>query len=372
MHKAHRTIAKLLLNCKYNELIFTRNTTEAINMVAFSLMEKDWRGKNIILSDTEHHSNLLPWIRLARKTKAEIKVIDSEKGVVEPNTLDESIDENTELVSIQHCSNVTGVIQDINAFSKICNENDTLFVVDGSQGPGHMKVDVKKIGCDFYSFSGHKGPMGPMGSGGLYVRENLMEEKIGGFDEELCKSGLLGIQEFEKKESYVKVNFEPMEVGGGTIVNADYDCYVLTEAPQRYQAGTPNIACEIGLGRAAVYVSQQIGLDKIKEREEKLIKQMLDGLLEFDNIEVYGPEKGDVRAGVVSFNIDGWDSHDVSMILDENYNICTRAGNHCVMPWHKKQNLLDGTVRASVHYYNTEEEIDLLLGAVKEVSKTMA
>ncbi|MEE8358569.1 MAG: cysteine desulfurase [Candidatus Hydrothermarchaeales archaeon] len=372
LHKAHQLIAKLLLNCKYHEFIFTKNLTEGMNMIAYSLSDEDWRGKNIVFSDIEHHSNILPWIRLARKNRAEIRVVETDNGVINPNALDANVDENTALVTLQHCSNVTGAVQDIKAFSKICRENDALFAVDGSQAPGHMPVDVKKLGCDFYGFSGHKGPMGPVGSGGLYVKEDLIEEKLQGNGTGLSKSGLKGVHKFEDTESYVKVKFKPMEVGGGTIVDADYDDYILTESPSRYQAGTPNIAGEIGLGRAAVYVSQQIGLTRIKDREKILTRQILDGLSEIDNVEVYGPLKMDIKIGVVSFNIKGWVSHDVSLVLDETHNICTRAGSHCVMPWHKKQALQDGTVRASVHYYNTEGEVDKFIDAIKEISETTA
>lgn len=372
LHKSHALIARLLLNCEPSELIFTRNLTEGINMVAYSLEAFDWKGKNIIFSDIEHHSNMLPWIRLARRKGAEIRVVETQDGIIDPGALEAIVDDNTLVVSLQHCSNVAGVVQDVKAFSEICNDSNALFVVDGSQGPGHMPVNVKKMGCDFYGFSGHKGPMGPVGSGGLYVRGELIEERIPEYDEEICRSGLLAVHDFEDVESYVKAKFEPMELGGGTIVDVDYDRYILTESPSRFHAGTPSIACEIGLGRAAAYVAEQIGLEEIKNREKTLTKLILDGLSEIDNVEIYGPKEVGIKCGVVTFNVKGWSSQDVSMVLDESYNICTRAGNHCAMAWHKKHGLIDGTVRASVHYYNTEEEIEQFLNGVNGISKELA
>jgi len=365
MHRAHELTARLLLKCAPGELIFTRNLTQAANMAAYHLSGQDLKGKKVITSDVEHHSNFLPWLRLCRRTGAELVILETGDGILDPADLERNIDKSTALAALQHCSNVTGAVQDVKELAGICRERGVPCFIDGSQGPGHMEVDVKKMGCDLYGFSGHKGPMGPTGTGGLYVRKDLLEEALGGYDEALAREGRLALSE---DGTYAKVLFEPMEVGGGMIVDVDYDRYVLRGPPARYGAGTPDIAGQIGLGRAAVYVAKQIGLKKIEKREKLLTKQLFEGLSGIRGVTVYGPEDLSRRSGLVTFNVEGRGSKEVSRVLDERYNICTRAGGHCVAPWHKKHDLLAGSVRASVHYYTIEEEIKKLLEAVKELS----
>jgi len=368
-HKAHSKVAELLLNCSSQELILTRNTTEGMNMVANHFMANETlKGKNIIISDIEHHSNMLPWIRLVNRNNMELKILETSNDRINPDQLEAMIDKNTILVALQHGSNVTGIEQDVCSLSEVCRHKGVLIAIDGAQIAGHQKVDVKKIGCDFYSFSGHKGVMGPTGTGGLYVRKELLEERAVDCKEFLQKQGTLGIHKFNSPHEYVKTLFEPMLIGGGCIADVNYDNYVLTEAPSRYRAGTPNIAGEIGLGRAAVYVAEQIGFDSIVKREKKLTEKILDGLLNIDAVQVYGPDHVTYKSGVVSFNIRGKSSYECAMILDR-HKICVRSGPHCVMPWHKKQNLMEniGSVRASIHYYNTEEEISEFLDAVKDI-----
>ena len=364
---ARAKVARLLLNCEAEELIFTRNTTEAICTFAYSLEHPllnraggvfreheplvEWgRGDNIVFSELEHHSNMMPWIRLARHVGAEVRVVpfNTETGQIEAADVEATVDEHTKVLAIQHVSNVTGVIHPVEEFVRIAKEAnpDCLVLVDGSQGPGHMPVDVRKIGCDAYAFSGHKGPLGPQGSGGLYVRYEVLER------------------------------MEPMEIGGGTIADVTTHDYELRDDVlcKRWEAGTPSIACLIGLGRAAEYVAEEIGLERIRRREEELTEQFIEGLLDIPGVEVYG-EKEDmsIKAGVVSFNIRGWGSHDVSMALDSEFKppILVRAGHHCAIPACRALGVYErygGTVRASFHYYNTPEEIDKALRAIRKLA----
>jgi len=364
---ARAKVAGLLLKCEAEELIFTRNMTEGACIFAYALehplldrvqgafVEQEplvkWRkGDNIVFSDLEHHSNMMPWIRLARHVGAEIKVVrfNRSTGQIEPSELEKVVDERTRLVALQHVSNVTGVIHPVEEFVKIAKEvnPDCIVFIDGSQGPGHMPIDVKRIGCDAYAFSGHKGPLGPQGSGGLYVRAELLER------------------------------MEPMEIGGGTIADVTTGDYKLREDVlcKRWEAGTPSIACLIGLGRAAEYVAKDIGLERVRAREEELTARFIEGLLEIPGVEVYGEtEDISIKAGVVSFNIEGWSSHDVALALDSEFKppILMRAGHHCAIPACRALGVYErygGTVRASFHYYNTPEEVDIALEAIRKLA----
>ena len=364
---ARAKTARLLLGCEPDELIFARNTTEALCMMAYALEHPlldrvggafkeheppvRWeRGDNIVFSDLEHHSNMMPWIRLAKHVGAEVRVVrfNRRSGLIEPSALEEVVDERTKVLAIQHASNVVGVVHPVEELVKVAKEAnpDCIVVVDGSQGPGHMPVDVKRIGCDAYAFSGHKGPLGPQGSGGLYVRRELIER------------------------------MEPMEIGGGTIADVSTHDYKLRDdmLSKRWEAGTPSIACLIGLGRAAEYVAKDIGLERIKAREERLTEQFIEGLLDIPGVETYGEvEDISIKSGVVSFNIRGWDSHDVSLALDSEFKppILMRAGHHCAIPACRALGVLErygGTVRASFHYYNTPEEIEAALKAVRKLA----
>ncbi len=364
---ARAKAARLLLGCEPDEFIFTRNATEALCMMAYALEHPlldraggafkeheplvRWeRGDNIVFSDLEHHSNMMPWIRLARHVGAEVRVarFNRRSGQIEPSALEGVVDKRTKVVAIQHASNVTGVVHPVEELVKVAKEAnpDCIVVIDGSQGPGHMPVDVKRIGCDAYAFSGHKGPLGPQGSGGLYVRRELLER------------------------------MEPMEIGGGTIADVTPYDYKLRDdmLSKRWEAGTPSIACLIGLGRAAEYVAEEIGLERIRAREERLTEQFIEGLLDIPGVEVYGEvEDISIKSGVVSFNIRGWDSHDVALALDSEFKppILMRAGHHCALPACRALGVLErygGTVRASFHYYNTPEEVEQALKAIRKLA----
>jgi cysteine desulfurase/selenocysteine lyase len=361
--QARENIAKLLLHCKNSEFIFTRNETQGGNFVAHALLNPllnregnafreiaplvQWQPNDEIVSTiVEHHSNFLPWLRLARKVGANLKVIEPEKdGVLRPKDFEPMINERTKLVAFQHASNVMGTVHPVKEIIRRIRKINpaTLIFIDGSQGPGHMPVDVKDLDCDFYTFSGHKGPLCMPGTGGLYVKEALIQR------------------------------MDPEEVGGGMIADvttSDYkirsDCY-----GKRWEAGTPNIVGCLALGRAAVYVAKEIGLQNIERQELKLMKMLLDGVDDLKNFEFYGPRDLEHRCGVFTFNIAEWGSHDLSLALDETWKILTRGGHHCAIPamrWLGIHRKFGGNTRASFHYYNLECDVEKLLAALKTVS----
>lgn len=345
---ARKKISEVLLKCPSNELIFTRNCTEGAAIVSYALEHSlfntgkenkpmiKWENHDRIVSTImEHHSNFMTWLRMAKHLNLDFRVVKPEKNCRLLPELFE-IDESTKFVSFQHVSNAVGTVHDVKEIIKTIKEKnpDCLVFVDGSQGPGHMPVNVKDLGCDFYAFSGHKGPLGPQGTGGLYVKSEIMEK------------------------------MEPMILGGGIISDVSENGYKLAGAPSmRFDAGTPNIPGMIGLGRAAEYVNE-IGLENIEKREKKLGRLLLDGLRDIKDVEVYG---SDDDRGTVTFNIKGWRCNDVSLALDKK-NILTRAGHHCCIPLMKFLGIHEkygGNVRVSFHYYNTEEEVEKIIDAIK-------
>lgn len=327
-------IAKTV-GAKPEEIAYTKNTTEALNLVAQGLGLK--KGDKVVATVLEHHSNLLPWQRLERTRGVELELVRATPDcMIEPQSIEDAIDERTRLVTLHHVSNAIGSIQPIAEIGKIAKDHDVLFSVDAAQAVGHMPVDVDRIGCDFLAAPGHKGLLGPQGTGFLYVREDRQGE------------------------------LEPLLVGGGIVEAVEEHSHELVKPPQIFDAGTPNIPGIIGLGRAAEYV-MEIGLEDIAERERKLTEQMLE-IGEIDGVQVYGPEDLQWRAGVVSFNVGGIGHHEVSTMLDEVANIATRSGHHCAEPAMRHLGV-EGTVRASVHYFNLEDEVRKFVETVRQVAR---
>ena len=335
LDEARNKIARFV-NSNHDEIIFTKNTTEAINMVANSLEFEE--GDNIVVPNIEHHSNLVPWLNL-HNNGVELRVVNAdENGVVDPDTVEKAVDENTRLISITHISNSIGAVQPVDEIAKIANENETLYLVDAAQSAGHMGVDVKKLGADFVAFPGHKGFLGPVGTGFLYCARDVQEK------------------------------LQPLNLGGGTVDDVTADDYKLTEAPYCFEGGTQNIAGFIGLGAAIDYL-KRIGMDKVEKHSRKLTRFMYQEIHDLEKVTVYGSPEN--IYGIVSFNIDNINPHDLAKILDETRSICVRSGLHCAIPWMKHIGAykLGGTVRASLHYYNTQEELEILAETLKEVSK---
>ncbi len=331
---AHRKVADFI-GANEEEVIFTKNTTEAINTVASGLKWKT--GDKVVTTLLEHHSNFLPWLRL-KSFGVALDIVKTDKnGKFNVSDFEEVIDDKTKLVAVTHVSNVLGTITPIEEISAICKKKNALLLVDGAQSVPHIYVDVKKLGCNFFCFSGHK-MLGPTGTGILWMKEDFLDR------------------------------LEPLSFGGGMIDDVSLNGYELTKGYERFEGGTPNIAGAIGFGRAIDYL-KKIGMDKIKDHEAKLTERLLEGLLEIKRVEIYGSLNFKERIGVVSFNIKDLNPHDVALMLDEASNIMVRSGHHCCMPLMKYFGLKEGAVRVSFYLYNTEEEVDTFLETVKEIAK---
>lgn len=335
---ARSEVAKLI-NAKPEEIIFVRNATEGINLVASGL--NFHKGEKIVTTILEHHSNYIVWLRVRNAKNLELSVVRSDKeGHISLSDFVSQIDRRTKLVAVTQTSNVLGVRPPVKEIAKLAHEVGALILVDGAQSVPHMKVDVKEIDCDFLAFSGHK-MCGPTGAGALYIKEDLQ--------------GLL----------------EPLCIGGGSIEDVEINYYRLKKGPSGYEAGTPPIAEAIGMGEAASYL-MDIGIEHIEEHERALTRRILQGINSIDGVKVYGPKDADKRAGIVSFNLEGMNPHDVAVALDITSGVMVRSGHHCALPLHKYVlEAPNGTVRASVYLYNTNEEVDVFLETLEEISKTL-
>ena len=334
-----RTKISRFINSRSNEeIIITKNTTEGINIIANGL--KWCKGDRIVTTNIEHHSNFIVWLRIKEKYGVDVEIVQpNQEGIFNILNFEKTIDDRTKLVAVTHASNVLGVITPVEEITKIAHEHEALMLIDGAQSVPHMPVDVQRIGCDFLAFSGHK-MCGPTGIGVLYIRDTLLNE------------------------------IEPLCLGGGTVKSVESDHYSLVKSPQRFEAGTPPIAELIGFGAAIDYLND-IGMDKIRAHDIKLIKKLHDELLTIPKITVYGPEPKH-KVGILSFNIEDLSSHEVALALDAAAKIMVRSGDHCAIPLMK--DVLQqprGTVRASTYLYNTDEEIDKLLEVISELSASL-
>lgn len=318
------------------EVIFTKNTTEAINLVARGLKWR--RGDGVVTTLLEHHSNLLPWLRL-RNAGVEVRVVRPDpEGVLKPE--DFEVREGTRLVALTHVSNVLGSVAPVREIAELAHERGARVLVDAAQSAPHLPLRVEELGCDYLAFSGHK-MLGPTGIGVLYVREECLEE------------------------------LEPLCLGGGVVEEVSSGGYSLTGPPERYEAGTLPIAEAIGLGEAVEYL-QGVGFEALARHEKKVLRCLQEGLEEIPGVEVYGPTDPDRRVGIVSFNVGRMDPHEVAAILDHSSSIMVRSGHHCAMPLHRELlGLQAGTVRASVYLYNTVEEAERLVETVGRIAREL-
>jgi cysteine desulfurase / selenocysteine lyase len=312
--------------------VFTKNTTEAINMVAQGL---DWKtGDRVITTILEHHSNLLPWRNLTRLgVGLDVIGINADYSL-DLDALKRAITPATRLITISHASNVIGVVTPVPEIAEICHEKGILLLVDGAQSVPHIPVNVARLGCDFFAFSGHK-MLGPTGTGVLWMKEPVLEPSI---------------------------------FGGGMVETVTATNFKTAEGYQKYEAGTPNIAGGIGLGVAAEYL-RKIGMEKIQHYEEELTNRLIDGLTQIKHVHVYASSQPVPRIGVVSFTVDGMHPHEVAQQLDETADIMVRSGHHCCQPLTDYLKLPEGTVRASLALYNTDHEIDMLLATLEELTR---
>ncbi len=340
--EARKKVAEFI-GARAHELVFTRNTTEGINLVASGLRTRLHKGDKVVISLLEHHSNLLPWLRAKSDLGIDIEVVKPSGRMRElelsVSDFEAAIDEHTKLVALTHVSNAIGSILPVGEIAKLCHANDALLLVDAAQSVPHLEVDVKELGCDFLAFSGHK-MLAPTGIGGLYIREELMPE------------------------------IEPLMVGGGAVETASFDDYRLKGANERFESGTPDISGAIGLGAAVDYLTA-IGLDNVRLTEEKLTEELIEGLQSIPGVEVYGygtsaADRGK-RIGTVSFNLAGKSPDEVALRLDNEGSIIVRSGHHCCIPLMNYLGI-EGTVRASLYLYNTESEVNRLLELVERIA----
>jgi cysteine desulfurase / selenocysteine lyase len=329
--EAREKVASFLGAPDVRSLVFTRGTTESINLVAYAWGRKNLReGDEVVLTETEHHSNLVPWQLAARATGAKLRFIPIlEDGTLDMEGAERLIGSRTKLVGCIHASNVLGTINPIEELAELAHGVGALMLVDGAQSAPHMPVDVGASGCDFFACSGHK-MLGPTGVGVLWGKPEVLEE------------------------------MDPFLGGGEMIREVHLDHATWNDLPYKFEAGTMNIAQAIGLGAAIDYLND-VGMENIREHERRLGEYAYDKIREVEGGTVYGPEEG--RTGLVSFSLPDVHPHDLSQILDEA-GIAIRSGNHCAQPLMRRLGVA-ATSRASFHLYNTEEEVDALVGALK-------
>jgi cysteine desulfurase/selenocysteine lyase len=328
---AHEKIARFI-GASTGTVVFTKNSTEAITMVAAGLAWKP--GDHIVTTILEHHSNLLPWMRLRRQGVTLTVVPIRADYSLDAAAISSAITESTRLVALTHASNVLGTITPVEQIAEICRAQGVPLLVDGAQTVPHMPVDVGRLGCEYLCFSGHK-MCGPTGTGVLWMKDPLPE---------------------------------PLCVGGGAVERVTLGDYTLTEGYARYEAGTQNIAGGIGLGAAADYLTG-IGMDNVRAHETRLTTDLVDGLKGIPGVTVYAPADPALRTGVVSFTVEGLDPHQVAHLLDEEADIMVRSGHHCCMPLMQSLGLPDGTVRASVYIYTTHRDIEALVATVDAIAR---
>jgi cysteine desulfurase/selenocysteine lyase len=318
-------------------IVFTRNATEAINLVASAWgREYLYEGDEIVATVMEHHSNLVPWQVLAKETGATLRFVDiDDEGRLVREDWQRLISEKTKLVAVTQMSNVLGTINPVREIADLAHEAGALILVDGAQSVAHMPVDVRKLDCDFLAFSGHK-MFGPTGVGVLYTRHEVL------------------------------AGMAPFLTGGHMIGAVSLENVTWNELPWRFEAGTPDIADVIAFGAAVDYL-QAVGMDAVRRHDVKLTSYALDVLGQIPNVTLYGPPDAADRGAAVSFNVGSLHPHDVGTVLD-SHGVAIRAGHHCAQPLMTRLGI-SATARASFHIYNRREEIDILAEGIREAAR---
>lgn len=336
---AREAVRKFIGAEKSNEIIFTRNTTESLNLVAYSYgLSNVKKGDEIVVSIMEHHSDLLPWQMVAETCGAELKFIECAKdGSIDLEKVKELITSRTKIVAMTHVSNVLGREYPVKEIAKLAHEKGAVMVVDGAQSTPHMRVDVTDLDADFFAFSGHK-LLAPMGIGVLYGKEELLEK------------------------------MPPFLSGGEMIDSVTRTSAVYAELPHKFEAGTVNAAGAAGLKAAIDYI-EKVGFDYIGEREIALTSRAIEKMKKIPHVNIIGSENADEHTGIVTFTIDNVHPHDISEILAAD-GIAVRAGHHCAQPLLTHLGL-NSTARASFAFYNTEDEVDKFTGSVATIRERM-
>ncbi len=335
--RARKKVTKFLHAKSEKEIVFTRGTTESINLIATTYgLNRLKENDEIILSVLEHHSNIVPWQEVARKTGAMIKVIPlTSEGKLDYHAYEKLLSIRTKIVSVAHVSNALGTINDVKKIVAAAKKYNALTIIDGAQAVGHIEVDVRDIGCDAYTFSGHK-MYGPMGIGILYVKEEVLR------------------------------TLPPYQTGGEMILSVSFEKTIFKDIPEKFEAGTPNVCGAIALGAAIEFI-EKIGIKNISTHEQKLRTYATKKLLALNRVKIIGNANSAKSGGIISFTCEGIHPHDIGTLLDQE-GIAIRTGHHCAEPLMKYLKL-PGTSRISFGMYNTQEEIDSCITALKKTLK---
>lgn len=332
---ARETVAKFINAPSSSEIIFTRNTTESLNLVAYTYgMQNVNEGDEIVVSIMEHHSNILPWQFVCKQKNATLKFlyIDKETGII-PESEYSKITPKTKIVSVTHVSNVLGTTNPIKKIAEIAHKNGAIMVVDGAQSSAHIKIDVQDLGIDFFALSAHK-LCGPMGIGALWGKYEILEK------------------------------MPPFMRGGEMIEYVTEEDATWAEIPHKFEAGTVSAGDAVGFAAAIRYISS-IGIENIQKIDEKLSVRLVEGLKKIPHVNLIGNKDATKRCGIITFTVDGVHPHDIATLLSDE-NIAIRAGHHCAQPLGAFLNI-PSTARASLYFYNTEEEVDFLLDKISKL-----
>ncbi len=334
--QARAVVAQFINAASADEIVFTRNATELINLVAYTWGRKNLKsGDRIILTEMEHHSNLVPWQILLAERGVELEFVPvTDSGVLDMQAYRSLLAKEPKLVAVSGMSNVLGTINPIEEMAKLAHSAGAIILVDGAQSVPHLPVDVQSLGLDFLAFSAHK-MLGPTGIGALYGKKELLQ------------------------------SMPPFLGGGDMIKTVHLRSFVPNDVPHKFEAGTPAIAQAIGFGAALEYL-KKIGMEAVAAHEQEMVSYALERLEEIPGVKVFGPE-AEKKGGVASFTLDGVHPHDIAQILDR-YGIAIRAGHHCAQPLHEKFGI-SATARASFYIYNLKEEVDALVNGIYEVKE---
>ena len=335
---ARQTVADFIGASDSSEVIFTRNTTESLNLAAYSYGGSVLKeGDEVCITIMEHHSNIIPWQQICARTGAKLVFMECDKksGIISDEEIASKINERTKIVSVVHVSNVLGVTNPIRKIADAAHKAGAVMIVDGAQSTPHIKVNVKELGADFFALSGHK-LGGPMGIGALWGKKELLEK------------------------------MPPFLTGGEMIEYVTRESATWAELPHKFEAGTVSAGDAVGMAAAIRYI-QSVGLDYITEHDNRLCSRLIEGMKKIEHVNIIGPEDGNKRCGIATFTIDGVHPHDIATLLSEEH-IAIRAGHHCAQPLGQYLGQT-ATARASLYFYNTEEEVDAFLEKLAQVRK---
>jgi cysteine desulfurase / selenocysteine lyase len=332
--KGRSKVAEFIGARSPEEVIFTKNTTDGLNMVAFGWGMQNINEGDVILSViSEHHSSILPWQTVAESRGAEIAYLETdEEGLLPLSNVKDKLDERVKVIVIAHASNVLGTILPVKEICDIAKDRGIKVIVDGAQAVPHLPVNMQSLGCDFYAFSSHK-MLGPMGLGVLWGKKELLKEMF------------------------------PVRLGGGMVTDVYPTGYKLADLPQRFEAGTPDVASVVGLCAAIDYL-EDLGMDRIRAHEVDLTEYAIKRLSEIEHLKIIGPKDPEKRTGLVSFTIKGIHDHDIAAVLNTE-GVAVRSGAHCAINLHKSLQI-PSTTRISFYMYNTREDVDILIKALNK------